>query len=169
MVTEKGDDFITNCKRLVVYLPNEQAAEMQRYMTEEGISHQSEFMRRAVEFYISFFRSKKCLDMLSPLLAGAIKGEVESLEHNISEMLFKLAVEQSVTNGVLATAYSIALQDIKSFRKQSAQSVAETNGLLDLESACESQDYKSNEFDDSYEYNYHNSLFDDYDGEGGVI
>ncbi len=162
VVTEKGDDFITNCKRLVVYLPNEQAAEMQRYMAEEGIPHQSEFMRRAVDFYISFFRSKKCLDILSPLLAGAIKGEVESLEHNVSEMLFKLAVEQSVTNGVLAMAYDIALEDVENFRKYCAQSVAEINGILDLESACEFQNFNSNEFGD-------NSLFDDYTDEGGVM
>ncbi len=150
----------------MVYLPNEQAAEMQRYMAEEGISHQSEFMRRAVDFYINFFRSRKCMDILSPLLAGAIKGEVESLEHHVSEMLFKLAVEQSVTNGVLAAAYSIDPQDIEIFRKQSAQNVAETNGILDLESACESQNSDTGQPSDDYDYCYDDLLFGD---EGGVM
>lgn len=139
---------------------------MQRYMAEEGIAHQSEFMRRAVDFYINFFRSKKCLDILSPLLAGAIKGEVESLEHNVSEMLFKLAVEQSVTNGVLAATYNIDPQNIESFRKQNAQSVAETNGILDLESACETQNNDTSRPKDDYEYRYDDLFFGD---EGGVI
>ncbi len=109
------------------------------------------------------------MDILSPLLAGAIKGEVESLEHHVSEMLFKLAVEQSVTNGVLAAAYNIDPQDIESFRRQSAQNVAETNGILDLESACEMQNGDTSRPRDDYEYRYGDSFLENYDGEGGVM
>ncbi len=134
-------------------------AEIEEMLPEADVKSKSEFVCKAVETYIGLLRSKKCVDFLSPLLAGAIKGEVESLERNVSEMLFKLAVEQSVTNGVLAAAYNIDSQDIESFRKQSAQNVAETNGILDLESACETQNREVYLASDDWFY----------DDEGGVM
>ncbi len=155
-----------NKKKYAFWMRPSMIAEIEEMLPEADVKSKGEFVCKAVETYIGLLRSNRCMDFLSPLLAGAIKGEVESLERNVSEMLFKLAVEQSVTNGVLAAAYSIGSQDIESFRKQSAQSVAETNGILDLESACESQNSDTGQPRDDYDYRYDDLLFGD---EGGVM
>lgn len=155
-----------NKKKYAFWMRPSMIAEIEEMLPEADVKSKGEFVCKAVETYIGLLRSKKCIDFLSPLLAGAIKGEVECLEHNISEMLFKLAVEQSVTNGVLATAYDIAPEDLENFRKHCAQGIAETNGILDLESACEMQNSDTSRPRDDYEYRYDDLFFSD---EGGVI
>lgn len=158
-----------NKKKYAFWMRPSMIAEIEEMLPEADVKSKSEFVCKAVETYIGLLRSKKCMDFLSPLLAGTIKGEVESLERNVSEMLFKLAVEQSVTNGVLAAAYSIDPQDVESFRKQSAQSVAETNGILDLESTCEMQSSDTIQQNWDSEYGYADSFLENYDGESGVM
>ena len=70
-------------------------AEMTEMLESANATSKSDFVCQAVEFYIGYLRQQKNIDYLSPILAGVIRDEVESVEKNVCEMLFRLAVEQA--------------------------------------------------------------------------
>ena len=66
-------------------------ADIQNMMGEANATSMADFVRQATEFYIAYLRQKKSIDFLAPLLAQTIKSEIESVEKNISSVIYKLA------------------------------------------------------------------------------
>ena len=66
-------------------------AEMTEMLESANATSKSDFVCQAVEFYIGYLRQQKNIDYLSPILAGVIRDEVEIVEKNVCEMLFRLA------------------------------------------------------------------------------
>ena len=50
-------------------------------------------------------------------------------------MIFKLAVEQSMANNITAYCNNFDLDEFDSLRRECERTVAETNGIVDLEEA----------------------------------
>ena len=63
--------------------------EMTEMLESANATSKSDFVCQAVEFYIGYLRQQKNIDYLSPILAGVIRDEVESVEKNVCEMLSK--------------------------------------------------------------------------------
>lgn len=109
--------------------------EMGNMLIEANATSKSDFVRQAIKFYMAFLRQKKSLEFLSPLLAQTIKSQVESVEQNISKMLFKVAVEQSKVAYVVAYGQNISIETVESLHEYCADKVAKTNGIISIEEA----------------------------------
>ena len=116
-------------------MPTEQYEKMRRFVEANGYRSVSSFVCRAVNFYMAFLNAGNANEFLAPVIAGTIKSEIRSVEKNLSEMIFKLAVEQSVSNNIVAFCNDINPNNIESLRQHCARIVAETNGIVDLEEA----------------------------------
>lgn len=114
-------------------------AEIEDMLDSANATSRGDFVCKAVEFYIGYLRQKKNINYLTPVLAGAIKGEVRSLGKNVCEMLFKLAVEVGMGSSIVAAVNDIPTSDLDTLRNSVAQEIAETNGLLTFEAADEWQ------------------------------
>ena len=66
-------------------------AQIQNMMSEANATSMADFVRQATEFYIAYLWQKKSIDFLAPLLAQTIKSEIESVEKNISSVIYKMA------------------------------------------------------------------------------
>ena len=88
---------------------------------------------------MAYLRQGKSLDFISPLLAQTIKGEVESVEHNLSEMLFKVAVEQAKCSHMIAAVNQIDNETLTRLHDMCAGDVAHTNGIISFEQAYKFQ------------------------------
>ena len=89
-------------KKYAYWMYPSMVAEIENALDDADVNSKGEFVCRAVEFYLGYLRSRKDVDYLAPILGGAIKSEVRSLETHLSEMLFKLAVESAKVNHLLA-------------------------------------------------------------------
>ena len=96
-----------------------------------------EFIREAVDFYIGYLNSLKASDYLSPILSRAIKSEIESVEKNVSEMIFKLAVQSAIANIFIASGLNLDTSNIDYLTKCAAKEIAKQNGIIDLKKASE--------------------------------
>ena len=99
----------------------------------------ADFVRQATEFYIVYLRQKKSIDFFAPLLAQTIKNEIESVEKNISSMIYKLAVEQAIGSNVIAYLNEIGLDTISALREMCSKDMAENNGIITFEEAMRFQ------------------------------
>lgn len=113
--------------------------EMQCMMNEANATSMADFVRQATEFYIAYLRQKKSIDFLAPLLAQTIKNEIESVEKNISSMLYKLSVEQAIVNNIVACYNGVNDETVKELREMCSKEIAENNGIITFEEAMHFQ------------------------------
>ena len=113
--------------------------EIEEMMPEANATSKTEFVRKAVEFYMGYLRQQKNINYLTPMLASVIKGEVHSLGSNLCEMIFKLAVEVGMNSNITAAVNDISDASLDTLRLNVAQEVARTNGILTFEDADEWQ------------------------------
>ena len=92
-------------------------------------------MREAVDYYLGFLAQKGSVSYLSPIISQNIKLVLSRFEENLSEMLFKLAVEVSKSNILSARNFELNDYALNYLNDVSEQIVAEHNGVLDLEKA----------------------------------
>ena len=113
--------------------------EIQCMMNEANATSMADFVRQATKFYIAYLRQKKSIDFLAPLLAQTIKNEIESVEKNISSMIYKLAVEQAVGSNIIAYFNEVSFDIISALRETCSKEVAENNGIITFEEAMKFQ------------------------------
>ena len=104
-------------------------------MTEENIESKDEYINKAIDFYAGYLSQNKNADYLIPVIIRAIRGELITVEKHISEMLFKLAVEQAVLSNILAAAVDADKDQIEAIRDNCAKEISFTNGIINFERA----------------------------------
>ena len=124
-----------NTQKYTYTMPIEQYDKMQRFVEANGYRSVSSFVCRAVSFYMAFLKSRGTNEFLAPVIAGTIKSEIRSVEKNLSEIIVKMAVEQSMANSITAYYNNFDMDEFDGLRRDCERIVAETNGIIDLEEA----------------------------------
>ena len=114
-------------------------ADIQNMMSEANATSMADFVRQATEFYIAYLQQKKSIDFLAPLLAQTIKNEIESVEKNISSILFKLSVEQAIVNNIVACYNGVNDETVRELQEMCSKEIAENNGIITFEEALHFQ------------------------------
>ena len=126
-----------NMKKYAFYMPKRLIDNVDNTINSLGKMSRAEFIREAVDFYIGYLNSLRASDYLSPMLSHAIKSEIESVEKNVSEMIFKLAVQSAVANIFIASGLNLDTSNIDYLTKCAAKEIAKQNGIIDLKKASE--------------------------------
>ena len=124
-----------NKKKYAYWMKPSLVEEMYEMLDEANATSKSDFVCQAIKFYIGYLHQQKCIDYLSPILAQSIKSEIESVEKNISEMLFKLAVEQAKLSNIVAATNQIDEHMLSALNNLCAEEVARNNGIITFEEA----------------------------------
>ena len=122
-----------NKERHVYYQEPEQAKRMKTAMQLADCTSESDFVRTAIDFYIGYLLQNESLDYLSPVINRSIKNVIGGVEKNISDMLFKLAVETGMATRIVGNSFEISDELLEDLRGYISQMVAENNGVLHLE------------------------------------
>lgn len=122
-----------NKERHVYYQEPEQARKMEIAMKLSNCTSESDFVRSAIDFYIGYLFQNESLDYLSPVINRSIKNVIGGVEKNISDILFKLAVETGMTTQMAVDLYDFPDGYYDGLRQKIAQQVAETNGTIYFE------------------------------------
>ena len=128
-----------NKKKYAYWMRPSMVAEIEEMIPEANSKSKSDFVCKAVDFYIGYLRQQKNINYLAPVLARSIKNEVRSVEKNICEILFKIAVEQAINSNLIAAEYDIGSNLLDELRDSCAKAVARTNGLITFEDAYDWQ------------------------------
>ena len=121
--------------QLRIWITPELIDKMEKTIDETGCPSRSEFVRDAIEFYISYHNQNKNVNFISPIISSVIKNEIDGAVRNISAMLFKMAVEESLLTEVLAWYADIDTDNLDNIRELCKYKVATTNGILSFKEA----------------------------------
>ena len=125
--------------KYAIYLYPSQMEEIKQLMDAANAKSQSEFVSDAIRFYIGYLQQGKNVDYLAPIVAQTIKEEIRSTEKNISQILFKLAVEAAMLSELQATQIRVSKEQMEQLRRMCSRIVAENNGIITFEKALKHQ------------------------------
>ncbi len=140
---------------LTIRMDDEIKQEIQERMDDAHVRSLNAFVLKAIEFYLGYLRQGKNLNYISPILASSIKGEMKNIEHNLSEIIFKMAVQLSMLTQIVADEKEFYSDYLEELQKWCAEKVASTNGIITLEDTLK----RGNAYTD---YNYFNKDGGDY-------
>lgn len=118
---------------LTIRMDDEVKQEIQEKMDDAHVRSLNAFVLKAIEFYLGYLRQGKNLNYISPILASSIKGEMKNIEHNLSEIIFKMAVQLSMLTQIVADEKDFYPDYLEELQKWCAEKVASTNGIIPLE------------------------------------
>ncbi len=121
--------------KYAIYLYPSQMEEIKSLLSQANVKSQSEFVSDAVRFYIGYLRQGKNVDYLAPVIAQSIKEEIRSVENNLSQMLFKLAVEVGMASHLQAAGMIVSDKQMKELREMCSGVIAKNNGVIRFEDA----------------------------------
>ena len=99
----------------------------------------SQFICKAVEYYLAALNVKDILNILSPAVESSIRASVRLSEMNISSILFKLAVETDMMMHITAATNEIDKGTLKDLREMCVEEVKSTIGRINFDSAVRTQ------------------------------
>ena len=117
---------------LTIRMDDEIKQEIQERMDDAHVRSRNVFVLKAIEFYLGYLRQGKNLNYISPILASSIKSEIKNTEHNLSEMVYKMAVQLSMLTQIVADEKDFYPEYLDELQKWCAERVASTNGIISL-------------------------------------
>ena len=105
----------------------------------DNCQNQSEFIEKAIHFYVGYVASKNGTEFLAPVLVSALQGTVTNAENHIARLLFKLAVETNMMMNVLASEVDVSPEVLERLRGRCIQEVKKTGGAVTFADAMKYQ------------------------------
>ena len=118
---------------LTIRMDGETEQEIREKMDDAHVRSLNAFVLKAIDFYLGYLRQGKNLNYISPILASSIKSEIKNTEHNLSEMVYKMAVQLSMLTQIVADDHEFRSEYLEELYRWSAEKVAATNGIISLE------------------------------------
>lgn len=106
---------------------------------EDNCSSQSEFIEKAVLFYVGYLSAENNKSYLPNVVTSTLKGIVAESDNRQNRMLFKFAVEMAVMMNVVASMQDIDKVSLERLRGECAKEVKRLNGSFSFDDAVDWQ------------------------------
>ena len=126
-------------KRTAVWLYPETIERMDSLLEKDNCKSRSEFIDKALNFYMGYLLSEDTTGYLSKILISAIQGILKESENRNANNLFRLSVEMSMMMNILAAGLEISDEELRSLRGRCVQQVKKTRGKVSMEEAIKFQ------------------------------
>ena len=100
---------------------------------------QSEFIEKAIKFYIGYLSEEDNINYLSPMITETVKAQIKGTEQRLSRLLFKVAVELGKLSHMTAAVNEVDDDTLNSLHAICVNEVRKINGIIDYEDAAEYQ------------------------------
>lgn len=126
-------------KRTAVWLYPETIEKMDSLLEIDNCKSRSEFIDKALNFYMGYLVSGDTTGYLSKILISAMQGIMKETENRNASNLFRLSVEMSMMMNILAAGLEISDEELRSLRGRCVQQVKKTRGKVSMEEAIKFQ------------------------------
>ena len=126
-------------RKFALYIRESTLEQVRKWYLQDNCTSQSEFIEKAIQFYIGFISSENGSDYLPKIITSTLKGIVNESDNRISRILFKMAVEQAITMNVVAATCNISRDQLDKLRGTCVAQVKRTNGAYSFENAYDLQ------------------------------
>ena len=122
-------------RKFALWISKETIEKAKESYKDDNCSSASEFIEKAILFYLGYLSSQENQDYLAQVIPSTVKGIVDESANRMGRLLFKMAVEQAVTENILAAVCDVDPQDVTRLRGQCIEEIRKTNGMISFEEA----------------------------------
>ncbi len=128
-------------KRIGIIIDSDLLSRCDSSVGVDNSQTRSEFISKAIEYYLAFLNKDADSRVLTPALESVIGAKILDTENRLARVMFKQAVELSLLNHLLAGAYEFTPADIEKLRGMCVKEIKKLGGRYDLESVARYQSY----------------------------
>ena len=125
--------------RTAVWLRPGTIRKIDDWLTKGNYKTRSEFIEKALSFYVGYLESDDSSDYMSEVLSSLIKGILDNNNNRLRSLLFKWAVELNMMCHTIAAHYQMDEIDRRSLRAFDVDEVKRTYGQVSFDHALDVQ------------------------------
>ena len=137
-------------ERTVVWLDAKLVPRMDGWLAADNCKNRSEFINKALRFYMGYLGTKDNTTYISQAILTAIQGTLELNNLRLQTILFKCAVELNMLCHTIAAHFRVDPIHTRELRAYAVDEVKRTNGRVSFESAVQQQrriEYEEDDFE----------------------
>lgn len=128
-----------NKKRTAVWLSPGVIRRMDSWLEEDNCSTRSEFIEKALRFYMGYLASEDTSEYLSQALVDTLQGIVADNSNRLRTMIFKWCVELNMMGHTIAAHFRADPINRRELRAYAVDEVKRTNGQISFDRALDQQ------------------------------
>ena len=128
-----------NKKKFALWMYPDTLEKVEEIHRKDNCSSRSEFIEKAVKFYIGYLTAEKKDSYLPGVVTSTLKAIVAQSDNRTSRILFKIAVELAVLQNVVAATNEIDELTLNRLRGECVKEVKRLNGSLSFDDAVDWQ------------------------------
>ena len=129
-------------EKMAVYFQPETIKKIEQEYREDNCASKTEFIEKAVTFYIGYLRQHEEVNYLSPMITETVKAQIKGTEQRLARLMFKVAVELGKLSHMTAAMNDVDDETLKSLHAMCVTEVCKINGIIDYEDAVNYQQNK---------------------------
>ena len=119
-----------NKKRTAVWLSPGVIRRMDSWLEEDNCSTRSEFIEKALRFYMGYLATEDTSEYLSQALVDTLQGIVADHSNRLRTMIFKWCVELNMMGHTIAAHFRADPINRRELRAYAVDEVKRTNGQI---------------------------------------
>ena len=128
-----------NKKRTAVWLTPGVIRRMDGWLEEDNCKTRSEFIEKALRFYMGCLATEDTSEYLSRALVDTLRGTLADNENRLRTLLFKLCVEVNMMSHTVAAHFLADPVNRRELRDFAVDEVLRTNGKISFDHALDLQ------------------------------
>ena len=128
-----------NKKRTAIWLTPGVIRRMDGWLEEDNCKTRSEFIEKALRFYMGCLATEDTSEYLSRALVDTLRGTLADNENRLRTLLFKLCVEVNMMGHTVAAHFRADPVDRRELRAWAVDEVLRTNGKISFDDALDLQ------------------------------
>ena len=129
----------TEKKRAAFYGETELLQVADCYLKQANCRSRNEFINTAIRHYIAFLQKESDAEFLTPALESVLSGMLGGMENRMARIIFKLAVELSMTMHIVAAQGEVDEETLVRLRGYCVDEVKRLGGKISFDKAWEHQ------------------------------
>ena len=126
-------------EKMAVYFHPEKIMKSEQEYQEDNCASKTEFIEKAVKFYIGYRRQQEEVNYLSPMITETVKAQIKGTEQRLARLLFKVAVELGKLSHITAAINDVDDETLDKLHAMCVNEVRKINGIIDYEDAVDFQ------------------------------
>ena len=126
-----------NKKRTAVWLTPGVIRRMDGWLEEDNCKTRSEFIEKALRFYMGCLATEDTSEYLSRALVDTLRGTLADNENRLRTLLFKLCVEVNMMSHTVAAHFRADPVNRRELRAYAVDEVLRTNGKISFDDALD--------------------------------
>ena len=128
-----------NKKRTAVWLSPGVIRRMDSWLEEDNCSTRSEFIEKALRFYMGYLATEDTSEYLSQALVDTLQGIVADNSNRLRTLIFKWCVELNMMGHTIAAHFRADPINRRELRAFAVDEVKRTNGQISFDRALDQQ------------------------------